>query len=95
MALKKSDKENAKERITCFYGLCLLFLEDKKGHIPEYGKECKISTRKETLISRLLYTIGYADENFNKTNTELPQVHIITTKTKFNLYPLLFINHTK
>lgn len=63
---KRAIKKNAKERITCFYGLCLLFLEDKKGHIPEYGKECKISTRKETLISRLLYTIGYADENFNK-----------------------------
>lgn len=65
---KRAIKKNAKERITCFYGLCTLFLEDMKGHIPEYGKGCKISTRKETLISRLLYTIGYADENFNKNN---------------------------
>ena len=63
---KRAIKKNAKERITCFYGLCSLFLEDTKGHIPEYGKGCKISTRKETLISRLLFTIGYADINYNK-----------------------------
>lgn len=75
---KRAIKKNAKERITCFYGLCSLFLEDMKGHIPEYGKGCKISTRKETLISRLLFTIGYADKNFNKDK------HRAASNTYFN-----------
>lgn len=75
---KRAIKKNAKERITCFYGLCSLFLEDTKGHIPEYGKGCKISTRKETLISRLLFTIGYGDKNFNKDK------HRAASNTYFN-----------